>query len=101
MVCAPASQTVFTNTPVTVGIVGNSGIQSWIAPGGSPASGSGASFTTQYATVGTKTISFIHNIESQVTDCEVNVLAPPNVIISCPVSLLVNEVATFTYILFL
>src|SRR3989338_7570531 len=44
----------------------------WSAPGGSPATGSGASFSTAYAAVGTKTVTLTDSAVLSST-CSVNV----------------------------
>ena len=55
--CTPLTQTVSVNTNASLSGSGGNGTYTWTAPGGSPAFGAGVSFTTQYSTTGTKTVT--------------------------------------------
>lgn len=75
VVCQPPTQTVPLNQLASVVAVQGNGVYAWSAPGGSPASGSGASFATTYATPGTHTISVTS--AGVTSTCTVNVPEPP------------------------
>ena len=71
--CSPASQSVLVNQTASLTASGGSGTgYVWSAPGGSPATGSGASFSTAYAAVGTKTVTLTDSAVLSST-CSVNV----------------------------
>ncbi|MEK7606407.1 MAG: hypothetical protein AAB458_02330 [Patescibacteria group bacterium] len=56
--CLPAGQPpVGVNQPVTLTARGGNSTYAWSAIGGTPASGSGASFTVSYSATGTKTVN--------------------------------------------
>ncbi len=73
--CDPSTQTVQVNHDVAVHAAGGSGTFAWSAPGGMPDSGSGDSFTTQYAAAGTKTITVTSGAKQDT--CEVLVIDVP------------------------
>lgn len=56
VVCAPGTQSIYVNQPATFAAVGGTGTYSWNATGGSPATGAGTSFSTQYSSVGQKSV---------------------------------------------
>jgi len=58
LVCSPATQTVAINQNANFTVLnGEPANSTWSAPGGTPATGSGATFTTKYATAGDKTVT--------------------------------------------
>lgn len=54
--CAPGTQSVYTNQTATFAAVGGNGTYAWSAAGGNPATGSGSAFSTQYSSVGQKSV---------------------------------------------
>lgn len=54
--CAPGTQSVYTNQVATFAAVGGNGTYAWSAAGGSPSTGSSATFSTQYSSVGQKSV---------------------------------------------
>jgi uncharacterized repeat protein (TIGR01451 family) len=74
LVCTPNSQTVNVNQSANFSASGGTGVYSWTAQGGSPASGSGASFNTAYSTQGGKTVTVTSG--SQTVSCNVTVNTP-------------------------
>ena len=56
-VCSPAGQTAQVNQALTYTATGGNGTYSWTAPGGSPSSGSGSSFSVSYGSAGDYTIT--------------------------------------------
>lgn len=54
--CAPGTQSVYTNQTATFAVVGGNGTYAWSAAGGNPATGSGATFSTQYNSIGQKSV---------------------------------------------
>jgi len=50
--CSTASSTIATNAPATFNATGGNGTYTWSVTGGNPASDTGSSFTTQFATAG-------------------------------------------------
>jgi uncharacterized repeat protein (TIGR01451 family) len=77
LVCAPPTQTVQLGQSAQVSATGGTGTYGWSAPGGTPAAASGplASFSTTYASSGTKTITLISG--TQTAQCQVFVPTPP------------------------
>ncbi|MCC7356221.1 MAG: DUF11 domain-containing protein [Candidatus Doudnabacteria bacterium] len=57
LVCFPASQTADINQLVSFSVSGATSTVTWSAPSGSPATGSGTSFSTRYATSGNKVVT--------------------------------------------
>ena len=74
--CLPAGQTVTVGQNATLTARGGDGTYAWTATGGTTASGSGSSFTTSYATEGTKTVSLMSDALTA-TACTVTVYAAP------------------------
>ena len=71
--CAPASQTVNIGTFAQVVAVGGTGTYSWSAPSGSPGSGVGSQFGTQYVAQGIYTITVQDSTTQAVDTCQVTV----------------------------
>jgi len=55
--CAPETQNVKLGISATVSATGGNGTYEWFAPMGTPATGTGASFSVIYAGVGTKKVT--------------------------------------------
>ncbi len=69
--CAPASQTILIGDPADFTAANGNGTYSWIAPGGSPLTGNGSSFSTTYSLIGNKTVTVVSNGQS--ATCRVRV----------------------------
>jgi len=57
LVCSPATQTVGVGRPASFTATGGQASKSWASPSGSPASGSGATYSTTYAGTGSYTVT--------------------------------------------
>jgi hypothetical protein len=76
LACSPSTQNRTIGEIANFTVVGGTGSYSWNAVGGSPTSGSGASFATSYNTTGTKNVSVTSGSETK--NCSVVVSdAPP------------------------
>lgn len=84
--CRPPTQTVQLNELANVFAVRGNGTYSWSAPGGTPSTGSGANFSTLYASPGTKTIS----VTSAGITRSCTVIVPPQEFICAPPTQTVN-----------
>lgn len=73
--CSPPSQTVNIGQTANLSARRGNGTYSWVATGGSPASGSGANFSVSYSTSGTKTVTVTSGGTS--ANCSVSVGQPP------------------------
>lgn len=73
VVCAPGTQTVTVGQVAAFAAVGGTGAYVWSAPDGSPTAGAGSGFTTQFNSVGAKTVT-VASGERSVT-CAVTVQA--------------------------
>ena len=74
--CAPATQTALVGDSTNFTAGGGDGINyTWTATGGSPVSGTGASFTTSYASFGSGTKSVTVSSNSTTATCSVNLTA--------------------------
>src|SRR5690606_22488795 len=60
---------------------GGNGTYSWSAPGGSPSSGNGYTFSTSYSTAGTKTVTVSSGGSSRT--CSVNVTGSQTPSVTC------------------
>lgn len=80
LACSPATQTVDVNQNATITVTGGNGTFAW-SGGGTPATGSGASFVTKYPTGGTKPIT-VTSAGATNSNCRVEVNAPPVVVIN-------------------
>jgi len=76
LTCEPGSQTVFGDSRGTVTLGGGWPSYSWSAPGGSPSSGSGRSFTTQFSAPGTYAVT-VRDDSGQSATCAITVYVPP------------------------
>ena len=96
LVCAPANQTVNVNQTATVSATGGNGTYAWTATAGTPATGTGSSFSTKYTTSGAKTISVIS--AGQTATCGVTVNTPPPQVVCTPATqtVNVNQAANFS-----
>lgn len=72
--CSPSSSAIKTNTPATFTASGGTGSYTWSATGGSPSSGNGSSFTTQFANAGSYTVRAASGSDSD--NCSVTVTTP-------------------------
>jgi len=91
--CSPASQSVLVNQTASLTASGGSGTgYVWSAPGGSPATGSGVSFSTAYAAVGTKTVTLTDSAALSST-CSVSVGSAPPPPSSPPTSFIFEWIA--------
>ncbi len=79
--CTPTTQSVYTGGTATLTASGGTGTFAWTASGGSPASGSGATFATTYTTTGTKTVSVVSGTTN--AQCSVSVSTPPVTTTAC------------------
>ena len=73
LTCSPVNQTVDINQNASFSAAGGA-TYSWTATGGTPASGSSASFLTRYASVGNKTVTVVSGSDN--ASCSVNVIQP-------------------------
>jgi len=82
--CAPTSVNVNANVTCTAAKPGQ-GAYSWSASGGTPASGSGTSFTTRFGTAGTKTVTLnVCNASGcQPATRQITVTSPVSVTVFC------------------
>src|SRR3989338_11541721 len=100
--CSPASQSVLVNQTASLTASGGSGTgYVWSAPGGSPATGTGASFSTSYGTVGSKPVTLTDS-NSNSSSCSVNVgsqqSGTPSVSISAtPLQIVLGQPATVSW----
>ena len=69
--CTPSTQSANLNDLVNFTAMGGNGSYYWIASDGNPSSGNAATFSTRFATPGTKTITLTSN--GQNSQCTVNV----------------------------
>jgi hypothetical protein len=81
LVCTPGTQTVATGQLATFSAAGGTGVYNWSAPGGSTTSGSGATFSTSYASPGTNTVAVTSG--SATKTCQVVVPPPPPPTLVC------------------
>ncbi len=72
--CSPSVQSAYLNVNVTISAGSGNGTFSWTG-GGTPATGSGSSFTTKYSTTGVKTVTVTSGGQS--VGCDINVTVPP------------------------
>lgn len=98
LVCSPATQQVPINKPASFSVTGGSGAYTWQAVGGTPSSGSGSSFITQYTQVGGKQVT-VRAGEATAT-CAVVVTegpTPPSPVVCSPATqtVAVNQQAIF------
>ncbi len=94
LVCTPPSQTVQIGQMASVAASGGTGTYSWSAPGGSTSTGSGASFSTSYATPGANTISVVSGQQS--ATCTVTVQTQPLACSPTTQTVEVGAIATLT-----
>lgn len=71
LVCAPSAQNGLINTPFAFTATGGNGTYSWSSPSGTPLSGAGASYTTQYTNAGGYVVTVTSNGQS--ATCQVQV----------------------------
>ncbi len=98
LVCSPSSQTVNVNQSALFSATGGKGSYTWIANGGSPASGAGGSFSTQYASSGSKTVT-VASSDGQTANCYVQVSPPIEQNLVCTTltpSVDINQTANFS-----
>lgn len=74
-VCAPATQNVPVGTPATLTASWGVAPYGWSAPGGTPSSGGGSSFTTTYTAPGTYTVTLLGSNDASTT-CTVVATVP-------------------------
>lgn len=74
LVCSPERSSVLPNQAVTLNAHGGTGTYAW-SGGGSPAGGSGASFTTAFGSAGTHTVTVTSG--NATAACAVTVTPPP------------------------
>jgi len=72
LACGPTVQTIAPNGTAVLSALNGLAPYVWTAPGGTPAAGTGASFSTGYAAVGTYNITLRDDVNETVT-CKVNV----------------------------
>ncbi len=101
--CAPGTQSVYTNQVATFAAVGGNGTYAWSAAGGSPSTGSSATFSTQYSSVGQKSVIVTSGDKQAICTVIVSdapVINPPlDIAVTKQVSpavILVGQTATFT-----
>ncbi|TSC75001.1 MAG: exported protein of unknown function [Parcubacteria group bacterium Gr01-1014_30] len=73
--CSPSSSGIIAGSSATFTAAGGNGSYSWSAPGGSPSSGTGSSFTATYTTSGTYYITVSSAGQSDI--CTLGVTTPP------------------------
>ncbi len=93
-ICSLSHTKQYVNTNLTATGTSGDGTFNW-SGGGTPATGTGSSFTTQYASTGFKTIT-VTSGTGQTNTCQVEIVALPNVTCSGPASLSLNQNGTFT-----
>ncbi len=96
VVCNPSTQTVNVNQNANFTATGGNGTFSWQASGGTPANGSGSSFSTRYTTSGTKTVTVTSNGQSDSCAVIVNQIVNPVVCNPSTQTVNVNQNANFT-----
>lgn len=79
LTCSPSSQSVNINVNATMTAAGGTGTYSWTG-GGTPATGSGASFATQWSTTGLRTVTVTSG--TQTATCNVDVTSAPTLNVS-------------------
>ncbi len=79
--CSPTTQSVYTSASASFTAANGNGTYSWTATGGTPSTGTGATFSTTYSTTGTKSVSVTSNSTS--ASCNVSVTTPPPVAALC------------------
>jgi hypothetical protein len=95
LVCAPPTQTVSIGAPAAMSATGGTGTYSWSAPGGSTPAGTGAAFSTSYATAGTRTVTVTSG--TQTASCTVIVPEIPPLVCAPPSQLVgIGSPATMT-----
>ena len=72
-VCTPATQTVPVGSPATLTASWGVAPYGWVAPGGSPSSGGGSTFTTTYDAPGTYTVT-VFGANDGMTTCTVRAI---------------------------
>lgn len=77
LACAPSTQTVQTSSPATMRATGGTGTYAWNASGGTPSSGSAASFSTSYGSAGTKTVAVASGTQTATCKVVVTATQPP------------------------
>lgn len=100
--CSPGMQTVLVNesaqfTALTSG--GSGGVVFWNSPGGTPASGTGNSFSASFSSNGTFFVTAVYEGES--SSCEVSVTQPPPISVSLaatPANVDYNGTSTLSWI---
>ena len=106
LVCSPSSQNVATGVNAALTASGGVGSYTWSSPGGSPTSGSGASYAVNYPGLGTYTVTLtsggqtktcsvvVNLLYTYVSDCEAKVGS----MASCPGNVGASDgaLATFT-----
>jgi uncharacterized repeat protein (TIGR01451 family) len=98
LVCSPATQSVAVNQDASFTVTnGQPANSTWSAPGGTPATGSGATFKTKYAAAGDKVVTV--SFQNSTGQCRVTVLAPASPTITCAPAtqtVAINQNASFT-----
>jgi len=98
LTCSPANQSVQVNQTTSFTVSGGNGGYSWSAPVGNPSTGSGSSFSTQYAAAGSYTVTVSATGATSAT-CGVTVTSLPlNTLVCSPAnqSAQVNQTASFS-----
>jgi len=76
LACSPAEQGAEQNVPVNFHAIGGTGTYSWHAANGTPSSGAGQNFTSQFINEGWNDV--VVTSGSQTATCQVNILPPPD-----------------------
>ncbi|MBP9686563.1 MAG: DUF11 domain-containing protein, partial [Candidatus Doudnabacteria bacterium] len=101
VVCAPGAQTAFVGQTVAFAAVGGTGAYTWSAPDGAPAAGAGSGFTSQFSTVGTKSVTVTSGDRTAtcVVTVQTGVSTPIDLAVTKQVSpavVRIGQAATFT-----
>lgn len=74
LTCTPAAQSAQPNSAVSFSAAGGAGTYAWTAPSGSPSAGTGSTFSTHYAAVGTYRVTVRSG--QNTAECTVSVAVP-------------------------
>lgn len=103
LVCVPATQTIFLSQSAILAAVGGTGVYVWSVPDGTPTTGTGGTFSTQFVTTGTKTVTVTSGLKQ--ATCSVLVNSVPLIVPQLdlavtkqvsPSLILVGQSASFT-----
>ena len=82
LVCLPPTQNVNPGQLASLSASGGTGSYSWSAPGGATTTGTGATFSTSYATAGTRTVQVTSG--EQTVSCTVVLVTEPPLVCAPP-----------------